>query len=207
MCGNGSSRPPNRAAAVRPWLAIAAALLLAACAAQRPVNLPDLSAWDTRQQVLAGLDEWGFTGRVAVRTEDDGFNAKLRYEHNHGEFSAVVSGPLGMGTVELESDAGAVRYTDKDGVESRFAAEELAWRFGWNVPLDSLRYWALGIPDPDQAAETTLNESGQLESLRQGAWTVDVGRYRDIGGQVMPARLTVSNTETRVRLVIDRWRL
>ncbi len=180
-------------------------MMLAGCVTPRPASLPDMSAWEVRQQVLGNLDEWGFNGRVAVKTADDGFNAKLRYRHIDGEFHARVSGPLGMGTVEFASDGPALRYTDKDGVESLMAPEELALRFGWDVPLASLRYWALGIPDPALPADTTFDEAGTLESLTQGEWTVDVGRYRDVAGQAMPARLTASGEETRVRLVIDRW--
>jgi len=192
--------PPLRAGCTAALL-----LMLAGCVTPRPAALPDMSVWEVRQQVLGNLDEWGFTGRVAVRTADDGFNAKLRYRHVDGEFHARVSGPLGMGTVEFASDGSTLRYTDKDGIESLMAPEELALRFGWDVPLASLRYWALGIPDPALPAEMTFDEAGALESLTQGDWTVDVGRYRDIAGQAMPARLTASGEETRVRLVIDRW--
>ena len=198
-------RRPICGRATRSARAAALLLVLAGCVTPRPVALPDMSVWEVRRQVLGDLDEWGFTGRVAVKTADDGFNAKLRYRHIDGEFHARVSGPLGMGTVEFASDGPTLRYTDRDGVESLMAPEELALRFGWNVPLASLRYWALGIPDPALPAETTFDEAGALESLTQGAWTVDVGRYRDIAGQAMPARLTASGEETRVRLVIDRW--
>ncbi len=82
---------------------------------------------------------------------------------------------------------------------------ELRQRYGWTIPVASLRYWALGIPDPATPAETVLNADGQLASLRQRDWRVAVSRYRDGGGQPMPGRLSAENADTRVRLVIDRW--
>jgi outer membrane biogenesis lipoprotein LolB len=35
---------------------------------------------------------------------------------------------------------------------------------------------------------------------------VTIDEYRDGGGQPMPRRLSASNPESRVRLVIDRWK-
>ena len=168
-----------------------------------------MTAWETRQAVLAGLETWGFNGRIAVQTANDGFNGKLRYQQDSGNFLAIMSGPLGIGTVQLERRGDDLRFTDKDGVETQFTDPdvELRYRFGWDVPLDSLRYWALGIPDPSRPGSTSLNEAGQLATLEQGGWSVNVAKYRETGGQAMPQRLTVTNGETSVRLVIDAWRL
>ena len=169
--------------------------------------LPDLTDWEVRRETLASLDAWAFNGRIAVRTTEDGFNGKLRYRQAAGDFEAIMSGPLGIGTVMLERDDGTLTFTDKEGVETVFVdpERELELRFGWDVPLDSLRYWALGIPDPARPAETTLDGSGQLASMMQDGWDIAVNRYREAGGQPMPQRLTVTNDATRVVLVIDRW--
>ncbi len=208
MSVSGSSPTPSKIA-TRGALIGALGVLLSACATQPAAPLPDMTAWETRQAVLAGLESWGFNGRIAVRTADDGFNGKLRYQQDSGDFRAVMSGPLGIGTVQLERADDALYYTDKDGIQTRFTDPEveLRYRFGWDVPLESLRYWALGIPDPGRPAETSLNEAGQLATLTQGGWSVDVGKYRDAGGQAMPQRMTVTNGVTRVTLVIDSWRL
>jgi outer membrane lipoprotein LolB len=207
MSANASSPPTTECRRYRALAALAAALVLSACAAPSVTVLPELSNWDIRREALAGLDAWAFNGRIAVRTAEDGFNGKLRYRQAAGDFEAVMSGPLGIGTVLLERDDGTLMFTDKDGVETVFVDPErdLQLRFGWDVPLDSLRYWALGIPDPARPSETTLDESGQLTSMAQGGWDIAVNRYREAGGQAMPQRLTVSNDTTRVVLVIDRW--
>jgi outer membrane lipoprotein LolB len=169
--------------------------------------LPDLSAWDTRTRVLGGLDRWQFGGRIAVRTGDDGFNGKLRYEQHAGEFAATVSGPLGVGTVRIEGDDHGVVLTDKDGkrTQLRDVEPELRARYGWTIPVSSLRYWALGIPDPSTPAQTEFSDAGLLIHLVQRDWTVDISRYDEGGGQAMPALLTAQNSDTRVRLVIDHW--
>jgi outer membrane lipoprotein LolB len=186
---------------------LAAVLLISGCAGRPAVTLPDISPWDARQEFLGNLDKWAFNGRIAVRADDDGFNGKLRYKRRDRDFDAVVSGPLGIGTVKLEGREGTLSFTDKHGVTTQFTnpETELKFRFGWEVPLESLRYWALGIPDPAQPADTVLNEDGQLASMAQGGWDIEVKRYRETGGELMPERLTVTKPGAKVTLVIDRW--
>jgi outer membrane lipoprotein LolB len=169
--------------------------------------LPEIDSWNTRTQVLAELDQWEFNGRIAVKTDTDGFNGKLRWAQNGDDFTATVSGPLGIGTVRLEGDERSVVMTDKDGVRTEIedAELELYYRYGWTIPVASLRYWALGIPDPATPAETDFNEHGQLHTLAQRNWSVSISRYADGGGQLMPKLLTAENSDTRVRLVIDHW--
>ena len=120
---------------------------------------------------------------------------------------ATVSGPLSIGKVRLEGDSRAVLFTDKDGTRTEFedAELELRYRYGWTIPVASLRYWALGIPDPDAPAQTELDAEGRLAALTQRDWSVRISRYGEGGGQTMPKLLTAENADTRVRLVIDHW--
>ena len=183
------------------------ALLLGACAIQKGVDLPDISEWETRQAILGELDKWQFSGRIAVKTSDDGFNGKLRWVQDEDTFVATVSGPLGIGTVRIEGNIEGVKITDKDGTTTvlRDIETELYYRYGWTIPVESLRYWVLGIPDPRVPAETDFDDHDRVSHMKQRGWSVDVGRYREAGGQQMPARLDASSRETSVRLVIDKW--
>jgi outer membrane lipoprotein LolB len=182
-------------------------LLLGACAIQKGVDLPDISEWETRQAILGELDKWQFSGRIAVKTSDDGFNGKLRWVQDEDSFVATVSGPLGIGTVRIEGNIEGVKITDKDGTTTvlRDIESELYYRYGWTIPVESLRYWVLGIPDPRVPAETDFDDNDRVSHMKQRGWSVDVGRYREAGGQQMPARLVASSRETSVRLVIDKW--
>lgn len=186
---------------------VAATLLLAACAAPRSAALPEIDNWDVRKDVLGGLDQWEFSGRIAVKTLSDGFNGKLRWSQSRDDFSATASGPLGAGAVRIEGNGRSVTLTDKEGIHTELENAELEFRrrYGWTIPIASLRFWALGIPDPSASAETELNEDGQLRRLTQRDWSVSYSRYAEGGGQLMPKVLTAENSDTRVRLVIDYW--
>ncbi len=185
-----------------------AALVLSACAATRPsIDLPDISDWEQRQAVLGTIANWEFKGRIAVKAGDEGFNGKFDWTQTGDDFDATVGGPLGIGTVRIEGDDRVIVLTDKDGVRTVLVdpETELLHRYGWTIPVASLRYWALGIPDPSMPAETEFDATGQLLRIEQSHWEVLISRYREAAGQQMPRTLTATNPDTRVRMVIDRW--
>jgi outer membrane lipoprotein LolB len=154
---------------------LAALTLTSGCATRESLDLPDLGGWDSRQSLLGQLDEWAFNGRIGVVAGDDGFSGSLRWLQEGDDFEATLSGPLGIGTVRLEGNGRRVQLIDKDGNRTVLedAERDLYLRYGWTIPVRSLRYWALGIPDPELPAETLLGDDGQLRSLAQGGWQVD----------------------------------
>jgi len=189
-------------------IALLAVLSLASgCAARKSLELPELGDWENRRLLLGQLDEWAFNGRIGVVAGEDGFSGSLRWTQAGDDFEATVSGPLGIGTVRLEGDGRSVQLTDKDGerIVLEDAERDLYLRYGWTIPVRSLRYWALGIPDPALPAETLLGDDGQLERLVQGGWQVDITRYGEGGGQAMPTRLGAVSERTRVKLSIHKW--
>lgn len=205
MCENASFR--KRTSRYLTGALLLSALTLTGCATRESLNLPELGDWNSRQYLLGQLDEWEFSGRIGVTARDDGFNATLRWAQHGDDFQATVSGPLGIGTVRLEGDGRRVELTDKDGNRTVLddAETDLYFRYGWTIPVQSLRYWALGIPDPASPAATEFDGDGQLQSLAQGGWNVSITRYGEGGGQSMPTRLTAVGEETRVKLVIHNW--
>jgi outer membrane lipoprotein LolB len=196
-----SPRRPERAAGVLFFV------LLAGCAVQRGIELPPMPDWETRRDVLAGMRHFEFKGRVGVRAGDEGFNGNLRWRQDGAAFSASVGGPLGIGTVRLEGTGERVRVTDDDGKVTELEDADAGLRrlYGWTLPVTSLRYWALGIPDPATPAETEIDPHGRLTRLVQRDWTLTVTAYDEDAGRLLPRRMTAVNHDTRVRLVIDDW--
>lgn len=184
-----------------------AGLLAAGCAGQQSILLPDFRNWEARRQYLAAADDWAFSGRVGVKAGDDGFNGKLRWRQDGATFATTVGGPLGIGTVRIDGSDRSVVLTDNDGMRTTLGDVErdLLDRYGWTIPVRSLRYWALGIPDPASPAQTAFGADGRLATLEQGGWNIAITHYREARGQPMPFRLTASQADTRVRIVIDNW--
>ncbi len=208
MCASAIfPRTPKPLFAQLAWLSLCL-VYLSGCASTRPgVDLPDISNWESRQEVLGSLREWQFKGRIAVKAGTEGFNGKFDWSQNDDTFNATVSGPLGIGTVRIEGSDRTIVLTDNDGLETVLvdAEPELYYRYGWTIPVASLRYWALGIPDPRTVAEMKFDQQGRLTELQQNDWVVEISRYREHGGQQMPRNLTATSANTRVRMVIDKW--
>ena len=184
-----------------------AAVIFAGCTTTRSVLLPDLGQWETRKAVLEQTDEWEFSGRIGVRAGDEGFNGKIWWRQDGIVYRARLSGPIGVGTVFVNGDGREATLTDRDGVVTELddADVDIRTGYGWTIPVTSLRFWALGIPDPSLPSSIEFNEDGQMSNLRQGQWTVTIGEYADGGGQAMPRRLTAVSGDILVRLVIDEW--
>lgn len=182
-------------------------LLLSGCATQRGHELGDITDWESRKAVLTATTRWEFSGRIGVSAANEGFNGKIWWWQRDDYYRATISGPLGVGAIRIDGENRQVTVTAEDGeiIEMQDAEIELRQRYGWTIPLNSLRYWVLGVPDPASPADLEFGEQHMLLKMQQGAWTVIIDQYREGGGQQMPRRIVAVNDDARVRLVFDRW--
>jgi outer membrane lipoprotein LolB len=118
-----------------------------------------------------------------------------------------LDGPLGAGGVQVTSDGSAVSIVTSRGdrLDNDAARAELAHRLGFDPPLDSLRYWIQGVPDPGHPAQETLDSQQRLAALQQDGWNIQYTDYMSVGGEWLPSKLTVQRQGVRLRLVVDGW--
>lgn len=194
--------PRTRAAWSAPLLAASAVwalFALGACAGLRTVALPDRelpAGWDARRSALQSWAGYDLRGRVAVARGDDGFSGALRWVQSGDKALLEIDGPLGVGGARYELDPARA-----DG-----AALEQA--LGVPVPVASLRYWLLGVPDPSLAAVESFDDGRtRLVALEQAGWTVGYPRYAPVPGTrlELPQRIEVSREGLRLRLVVEAW--
>lgn len=186
------------------------AALLAACAVTPPRGAPGDAerAWRTRQAALTALTDWSFTGRIGITLGDQGWHASLYWRQQAESYDIQISGPLGQGVGMLHGGPEGVLLRTSDHKERRaMDAESLLYaQFGWWVPVSGLRYWLRGLPDPQQAAQTTLDDNGRLTQLQQAGWEIRFTRYAQLADLALPDRLTLSNDRMKVKLIVDAWR-
>ncbi len=192
---------------MRPALALLAVLAtLAGCRSlPTPVEPPDAAG----RAAITALASWQATGRVAVRAGHDGFSASFDWRELAGHGELGVHGPFGAGAVRItRSDQRIV--IEQGGappfeVAAPFAAlePELVARLGFPLPLETLRYWVLGVPAPGRPVD------GAGSSFSQDGWQVAVAAFVPVAGAPgpLPARLTLSRDMTRIRVVVDRWQV
>ena len=189
-----------------------AAAVLCALAGCRtaPVTFPALAPWEVRRPQLQAREHFDLSGRVAVATGHDGFNANLHWEQQGTRSQLMLEGPLGAGAVRISASGNDLDIVTARGehVDRAAAHAELATRLGFDPPLPSLRYWILGVPDPAQPATEELDQRQQrLQGLTQGGWHIDYTRYVAVGAESLPTRLTLKRDAVRVRLLVDDWQL
>ncbi len=201
------------------------ALWLAGCAtpvSRPPVADPD-AAWASRQQVLIPMANWELNGRMSMSAANEGWQASLRWQHRDHRQTINLAGPLGGGALRLTQDERGASLRDADK-QTHYAPDVrtlMRDMTGWDVPLDGLHYWVLGVPMPDMPREEDIDAWGRPKTLKQLGWSIEFLEYTRVGRLDLPAKLFlkrrlpgVDNGETggppgdavlEVRLVISQW--
>jgi outer membrane lipoprotein LolB len=185
---------------------LVAAVLLASCHTV-PVKETAAQTWELRRPQLQARQQFELKGRVAVAAAGEGFNAGLHWSQKGTQTRMSLEGPLGAGGVQVTSDGSTFSIVTSRGerLDSDAAHAELMSRLGFDPPLSSLRYWILGVPDPAQPAEESLDPQQRLTSLTQNGWQITYNGYSLVGGQWLPTRLTLQREGVRVRVIVDGW--
>src|SRR5438874_5390188 len=149
---------------LRKVLGTLVVVLLASCRTLPPVHETPATAWEVRRPQLQARDKFELKGRVAVAAGGEGFNARLRWTQVGKQTRMSLDGPLGAGGVQVSSDGSAVSIVTSRGerLDNDAARAELAARLGFDPPLNSLRYWILGVPEPGHPAQESLDSQQRL---------------------------------------------
>ncbi|KGM56690.1 hypothetical protein N799_02990 [Lysobacter arseniciresistens ZS79] len=196
----------------------AAAVLLAACAAQ-PVR-PDLSpaqlasaraAQLEREQALAADRDWSLVGRIAVSNRGKGGSGRVEWSRTGADYAVSLSAPVTRQSWRLSGDG---RHALLEGLEGgpRHGADArllLLEATGWDIPVEALGDWVRGARS--QAAGPARIEYGANLLpwvMEQGGWRIEY-EWPELpaseAAAPLPARLDATRGEARVRLIVDEW--
>lgn len=191
--------------------ALAAALLLAACATA-PDTRPLLDP-QAQEQALRDLSGFQLAGRTAVAAGDDGFNASVSWREARGESVLKLSGPVG-GSLTLTWRPGFLQVVSSRGerLEGAEAEQAVVAQLGFVPPFEALRYWMLGLPAPGEPpTEQESDDTGRPARLVQQQWQIRYDRWTaatlPAGRVQLPQRLTATRDDVRLRIFVDRWKL
>jgi outer membrane lipoprotein LolB len=127
----------------------------------------------------------------------------LNWRQRGDSAEVQLSGPFGVGALVLERTPAGISLNGAPPSDAVLA--QLQERLGFDLPLDQLRFWLLGVPDPGAPFELKRNDQDRAMHLTQGEWSIDYDRYMPVDGDLMPAHLVLSREGVRVRIAIDRW--
>ncbi|MGO9933129.1 MAG: lipoprotein insertase outer membrane protein LolB [Steroidobacteraceae bacterium] len=174
---------------------------LPACVTNRPP--PQLLQWEERQSDLQRASAWQLDGRAAAALGAQGWQATLNWRQA-GRYAEVhLSGPFGIGALLLRQEPDGLSLNGAPPSDE--VLSQLQERLGFAMPLDDLRFWLLGVPDPDSPFAMTRNAQDRALHLSQDGWSIAYDRYIKVVADVLPARLTLTRGDVRVRIVIDHW--
>lgn len=186
-------------------------LLLVSCATPPRPEVADPEArFAARRAQLTDQDQWRLAGHVAVQLGDEGWHAGLRWQQYTERFDIDLLDPLGRMAAQLEGGPRTASIVTSKGETAHAADAEslMVDLLGWGVPLEGLRYWVLGVPEPNGApAQVELDAYGRLAELRQAGWLIDYQDYQDVSGLELPEKLRLSNRGLTVKLIVDEWEL
>jgi len=199
---------------INACLLLTAILLLGACTG-KPVKKEPPSDVLSRQDFLAGLDQWQLHARIGLRSNDHSGSATLIWEEAPGQRKLRLIGPLGGGVIQLQQDDNGVTITDSKGkVWLAEDAGELIRRVtGWSIPISGLRWWLLGLAEPDSKAVSTFDASQRLSNVQQDGWNVTLDKYRLYGDFELPSSIVVESEfdqghgrYLRTKLIVKDWK-
>jgi len=181
----------------------ACCIALSACVTRQPALAP--APWEQRLAQLQQASEWRLDGRAAVAVGTQGWQASMTWRQTGMMTELHLAGPLGVGALVLERTPQGLSLNG--AAPSDTVVSDLQARLGFALPLDNLRYWLLGVPDPHMAFDMTRNDMNRAAQLTQAGWTVNYDRYLVDNGDWLPGRLTLTREGVRVRIAVDRWEM
>lgn len=188
---------------VRPLMLIALLLplWLTGCARNPPAEAP---RWSAEQAAL--LTRFAVRGKVGFRRGETGGSAALTWQQEGSRYRLSANGPLGQGATRITGDARQVRIESSAGVrESEEPEALLAEAIGWPVSINSLAWWVRGLPAPGGEAVVDAGPDGNPARIRQQEWDIQLDRWREDAGFLLPHRVIATGGDSRVTLLVERW--
>lgn len=155
------------------------------------------------------LKAWRLEGRIGVQTANDAWQANLFWEHDTDQDRLRVSGPFSQGMVSIVLQKDLIYINEGGGVTelSRDPNAMLKERLGFAVPLSSLRYWIVGLPDPNHIHTPVYGEAGSWLGFRQAGWILRFQNFTIVEDRAMPQKMVIQGRDVKLKLVADSWRI
>jgi outer membrane lipoprotein LolB len=191
---------------------LAGASCLSACATlsgHAPQGAADEAAWQSRLTHLDALVSWELSGRVGVIMAKDGGSGSLDWRQHGPELTFDFRGPLGAGAIHIQGDATALHIQSSHGDDfvTMDPEQDFTAHLHMPMPVLSMRYWMLGIPDPGVPYTKTADARGEPLSLNQRDWQVEYQEYADVQGYALPVRFSLSRGEVHIKVAVSQWNL
>ncbi|MDC9720452.1 MAG: lipoprotein insertase outer membrane protein LolB [Gammaproteobacteria bacterium] len=164
------------------------------------------SPFSHKQSELEKLIEWDVGGKLAVHVNGKSNAGILTWRQRSAHFELLINGPLGSGQFHITGTPGLVIATNSTKQVEAASIEALFMQeFGWQFPMQELRYWVRGIPQPNTGSIVTYTPKGDAATIEQAGWMVTYHSYSQVSGLSMPKKVTIVGNDIRLVLVLKSW--
>jgi len=186
---------------IKSFVGIVFMLLLASCASV-PSKVDEVFKLDGRVY-LQEIRYWGLSGRVSVIDKKNAASATLQWQHQDKKDRIKLSGLFGLGRTEinLAEQVVEIKSAGKRETYSGNIDDVVASELGIAIPISSLKYWVLGVPDP------MMTYKKIAEGFVQQDWRVSYLQMQNDEGYAMPRKIRVEQGEAKLKLIINQWEL
>ena len=187
-------------------------LLLSACAPlqkKTPATstLTPLS-WPAHRATMQALDSWQLQGKLAYRDDQNSGSAWFDWGQHSDRFTIYLSGPFGIGTVQISGNSQAITLSQPGKTDIRaHSSHALTQRlFGWPLPVEQMRSWVKGIPaNSSSHVIKTFNAKGLLHTLREEDWEISFTRYHESPYGPLPSKIKGHSDKLSFTLLLKDW--
>lgn len=180
-----------------------------ACTTTVPLSVGTHVSWQEHQRDVAQLQYWTLQGRLAVTNGSESWHLDMSWQQQGDNYIIKLFVPFGAGQIQLRGDHNGVVLDDGENTPlyADNADSLLYESTGLKIPVEGLRYWVRGLPDPGMSNGEMNLSAGKLKQLHQGGWQLRFRRYQQVNNTSLPQKLFLHRDDLDVRLVIDQWQL
>ena len=188
-------------------------LLLAACApaplVRKQGDAAELAQQQAREQQLANADHWVLQGQLGVYNAKDGGSGTFTWTQDGDRYEFIFRLPISGKSYRLDGGPDGAELDGAEGGPQRGPdAESLMRRaLHWEVPLDELRAWVLGLRAQGAPAELSFGDDRLPSMLQQDGWTVSYRAWDTARQPPLPLKVFAEKPPYKVKLAVESWDL
>jgi outer membrane lipoprotein LolB len=194
---------------VHPIISIVIIIFLSGCVSTNII--PSLSNDDLEKnkESLSNIFNWKFHGRIAVKTRLDGYHGNIIWKQTGDSFQISLWGPLGLGMLSINGSSEDIEITNVNGqiIALKNVEDELQHFIGSIIPISSIQYWLLGIPNPYFSSKIESRDNSTVIDFKQSGWVIEASDFKRNIEFLLPHKIFLSNVDTDVRVAVENWEI
>jgi len=186
-----------------------AVLIITGCSTNKPIeNTAELNplSWGEHVDKIKQIKNWQNNARIAIKIKDKTQTASMQWQQQQDQFKIEFSGPFGQQGLELTGNnkSATLNIAKEAPITGKNTSAILRKRLGWDLPVENVKYWILGLPSPLSQSKATLKNE-RLTALTQDGWNVLYPKYKKFGEHFLPSKIIISKDDTRFLIAIYKW--